>query len=158
MQDLDAPNPGDFELHRHVITVGWGDCDPARIAYTARIPAWMLEAIEGWYGYCLTSDWYDMNLSRHIGTPFVSLDIDFHSPITPRFPLEVDVYVSAIGHSSLSHQVEGYQDEVHCFSGSTTAVFVDAGRFKPVPIPANMRSNLENYKRNQGRDFPKADE
>ena len=32
--------------HRHVIRVTWGDCDPARIAYTGRLPVFALEAID----------------------------------------------------------------------------------------------------------------
>jgi hypothetical protein len=30
----------------HAIRVGWADCDPARIAYTGRIPYFALEAID----------------------------------------------------------------------------------------------------------------
>ena len=32
----------------HEIRVGWGDCDPAKIAYTGRLPAFALEAIDAW--------------------------------------------------------------------------------------------------------------
>ncbi len=46
--------PKDFGFHHdlapgpfcHVIDVGWGDTDPAQIAYTSNIPAWALRAIE----------------------------------------------------------------------------------------------------------------
>jgi acyl-CoA thioesterase FadM len=153
MRDLDQPFDHNLEPYRCRVRVGWGDCDPARIAYTARIPEWVLDAIEGWYVYCLCSGWYEMNLERGIGTPFVSLNCDFFSPVTPRHPLEMAVYVSRLGRASLSHHVDGYQDDVLCFTASTTASFVDASAMKAVPIPANMRSNIENYKRNQGREF-----
>ena len=33
----------------HEIRVGWGDCDPARIAYTGHIPGWALQAIDAWW-------------------------------------------------------------------------------------------------------------
>ncbi|NKB62553.1 MAG: acyl-CoA thioesterase [Gammaproteobacteria bacterium] len=149
--DLESVHPHEFEPHQFYVTVGWGDCDPAQIAYTARIPEWTLTAIEDWYVYCLTSNWFDINIHRGIGTPFVSLNCDFHFPVTTRYPLEMRVFVSRLGHSSLTHQVEGYQNGKHCFSVKTTAAFVDASRMKPIPIPPNMRANIENYLRNQGR-------
>ena len=69
----------------HEIRVGWGDCDPARIAYTGRLPAFALEAIDAWWEHQLGGDgWYQMELDRGTGTPFVHMSIDFRSPVTPR--------------------------------------------------------------------------
>ena len=150
-QMIDLENTIAYELEplNCNVTVGWGDCDPAQIAYTARIPEWALVAIEEWYRYCLQSDWYEINLKRGIGTPFVSLSCEFLSPITPEYPLDMSVFVSKLGRSSLSHEIHGSQNSVHCFSANTTAAFVDAGKMKSVAIPPNMRSNIENYIRNQ---------
>lgn len=54
---LDGPK--DFGFHhdppgpyRHVIDVGWGDTDPAQIAYTSNIPDWALRSIEAWFKAC----------------------------------------------------------------------------------------------------------
>ena len=153
MRDLEQAFEPQLELRHCTLRVGWGDCDPAQIAYTARIPEWALAAIEDWYGYCLGVDWYALNLERGIGTPFVSLNCNFFSPVTPRHSLDMVVYVSGLGRASLSHHVEGFQDNVLCFSSDTTASFVDAAIMKAVPIPDNMRSNIETYLRNQGRVF-----
>ena len=68
----------------HAIKVRWADCDPARIAYTGRIPNFALEAIEEWWGSQIGMDWYHGNIDRDIGTPFVHLSVDFRSPVTPR--------------------------------------------------------------------------
>ncbi|MGA1761049.1 MAG: acyl-CoA thioesterase, partial [Paracoccaceae bacterium] len=35
--------------YEHEIRVSWGDCDPARIVYTGKLPAMALEAINGWW-------------------------------------------------------------------------------------------------------------
>jgi len=153
MFDLESICKTPLPLRPFSLTVGWGDCDPAQIAYTARIPEWSLTAIEDWYRYCLSVDWYEINLKRGYGTPFVSLQCDFHSPVTPRFGLDMNVYVSRLGGSSISHHVEASQNDKLCFTTKTTAAFVDAGTMKPVPIPPNMRSNIENYIRNQAREF-----
>src|SRR5271166_435143 len=63
----------------HRIRVRWGDCDPAKIAYTGNIPAWALEAIESWWEHHAGVDWYRINLDRNVGTPFVHMKMDFRS-------------------------------------------------------------------------------
>ena len=135
----------------HDITVGWGDCDPAQIAYTANIPAWSLQAIEAWYRACLGVDWYAINLDNGFGTPFVHLDFDMVSPVTPRAVLACKVYVRRIGRSSLAHRVECFQDDVLCFTGQTVAAFVAANRMQPVSIPPNMRESIRCYAERQER-------
>ncbi len=135
------------------VTVGWGDCDPAQIAYTARIPQWSLSAVEDWYRYCLGLDWYDLTLQKGLGAPFVSLNCDFHSPVTPRYTLQMRIYVVRMGYSSLTHQIEAFQDGVACFTTRSTEAFVDASKMKPVAIPDNMQKNIENYIQHQNRSF-----
>ncbi|NKB76229.1 MAG: acyl-CoA thioesterase [Gammaproteobacteria bacterium] len=154
-QTLDLETACSYELEQYCcnVTVGWGDCDPAQIAYTARIPAWALTAIEAWYVHCFSVNWFDMNIHRGIGTPFVSLGCDFRSPVTTNYPLKMTVYVSRLGNASLSHLVEGFQNNVLCFTAKTTAAFADAKKMESMPIPKNMRLNIENYVRNQDREF-----
>ena len=52
---------------RHSIRVRWGDCDPAKIAYTPNIPAWAIQAIEEWWKHHAGVDWYEINLDHHVG-------------------------------------------------------------------------------------------
>ncbi len=151
-QDMDAPNLSPTGALVHSITITWGDCDPAQIAYTANIPRWGLDAIEAWYRHCIGVDWYTLNLHRGIGTPFVSLGFEFKSPVMPPAPLDVRVTVSRIGNSSLSHAVEGSQRGVTCFIGKTTAAFVEAAAMKPMAIPPNIRASIEHYQSVQDRE------
>ena len=44
----DKHGPEKHGLYQHVLRVTWGDCDPARIVYTARIPWFALDAINAW--------------------------------------------------------------------------------------------------------------
>ena len=56
--------------------MGWGDCDPAQIAYTARLPAFSLEANDAWWEAPQDGDgWFQMELDRGYGTPFVSMHL-----------------------------------------------------------------------------------
>jgi acyl-CoA thioesterase FadM len=145
-----TPPPGPFV---HPVTVGWGDCDPAQIAYTASVLSWGLKALEAWCDICLGVNWFELNLNHGIGTPFVHMSYDFTAPITPRAVLECTVYVRKIGRSSLHQIVEGRQSGQLCFTGTMTSVFVAASQLKPIPIPPNMRQSIELYAAGQGRDL-----
>ncbi|MCB1313551.1 MAG: acyl-CoA thioesterase [Sedimentitalea sp.] len=135
------PRNGPFE---HEIRVAWGDCDPARIAYTARLPAFALDAIDAWWEAHLGGDgWFQLNLDRNIGTPFVHLSFDFRAPVTPRHRLICSVWPTALGRSSISFRVEGHQDGVLCFEARFTCVFVVADKLRPQEPPPDIRAIVE---------------
>ena len=127
----------------HAIKVRWADCDPARIAYTGRIPNFALEAIEEWWGSQIGMDWYHGNIDRDIGTPFVHLSVDFRSPVTPRHLLICEVALVHVGESSVRFSVRGKQDGVLCFEGEFVEVFVQAEAHRKITIPGEIRQKLE---------------
>lgn len=139
MKPIEASVPG--FVHR--IRVGWGDCDPAKIAYTGRIPVFALEAIDAWWEATVGDDWFSLNVDRNYGTPFVHLELDFRSPVTPRAPLECTVSLTAVGTKSISFLVTGSQAGVLCFEGKFTSVFVVADAFSPIRIPDDIRAIIE---------------
>ena len=123
----------------HEIRVTWGDCDPARIAYTARLPWFALDAINAWWEEHLGGDgWYQMELDRNVGTPFVHMSMDFHSPVTPRHRLMCEVWPSRLGTKSITFSILGRQDGTLCFSGTFTCVFTVADAFKSQPAPPDI--------------------
>jgi acyl-CoA thioesterase FadM len=131
-------------MFTHEIRVGWGDCDPARIAYTARIPAWALESIDAWWEHHLDGDgWFQMETDRNIGTPFVGLSMAFRSPVTPRHRLLCQVRPIKLGTKSITFRVEGYQNDTLCFEGEFTCVFTVADTFTSQPAPPDIRALVE---------------
>ncbi|MYB35541.1 MAG: acyl-CoA thioesterase [Gammaproteobacteria bacterium] len=132
------------------VVVGWGHCDPAQIVYTGNIPAWGIEAVEGWYRYCLGADWSEMNLKYGIGTPFAALEFDFKSPVRAGLTLQIHVGVSRIGNTSLTNHITASQNGELCFTGKTTAVFVESLTMLPLSIPPNIRKSIEAYQSKQG--------
>ena len=74
------------------------------------------------------------NLDWGIGTPFVHMEIDFRSPVTPRDTLLIGVAVDRVGRSSIGFKVTALAEAEGrlCFEG----------RFVCVSVPAA----------NQGRD------
>ena len=128
----------------HPVNVTWGDCDPARIAYTARLPAFALEAINGWWEAHLDGDgWYQMELDRNVGTPFVKMEMEFFSPVTPRHTLLCETFPTRLGNKSITFTVFGRQDDTLCFQGSFTCVFTIADAFKSQSVPDNLRAIIE---------------
>ena len=135
----------DKSPYQHEIRVTWGDCDPAKIAYTARIPAWALDAIDAWWEAHLGGGWYHLELDHNVGTPFVHLSMDFTSPITPRHRLLCRVWPEKLGNASITFRVTGSQDGVECFSGRFVCVFVVADEFKSQRAPDHLRQIVEPY-------------
>ena len=128
----------------HPINVTWADCDPARIAYTARLPYFALDAINGWWEAHFDGDgWFQMEVDRNVGTPFVRLEMEFHSPVTPRHPLLCETYPTRLGNKSITFAVKGRQDGVTCFEGLFTCVFTVADTFKSQSAPARLRQIIE---------------
>jgi acyl-CoA thioesterase FadM len=129
----------------HEIRVAWGDCDPARIAYTARIPAWCLDAINAWWEDHFGGGWYQMELDHGFGTPFVHMSLDFRAPVTPRHRLLCAVAPVRIGETSVEFRVAGHQDGVLCFEGRFVCVFSAAGFPTKAPPPPQVRALIESH-------------
>lgn len=128
----------------HEIRVSWGDCDPARIAYTGRLPVFALEAINAWWEAHLDGDgWFQLELDRNIGTPFVNLSMDFRSPVTPRHRLMCAVWPQRLGAKSITFRVDAHQNGVLCFEGSFTCVFTVADAFRSQVAPPEIRAVVE---------------
>ncbi|WP_343069919.1 acyl-CoA thioesterase [Jannaschia sp. Os4] len=132
----------------HEIRVGWGDCDPARIAYTGHLPGFALRAIDAWWEWALEAPggWYHMEIDRGFGTPFVAMRLDFRAPVTPRHPLLCHVRPTRLGTTSVSFRVDARQDGRTCFEGEFTCVFVEGGtlekRTPPEDAAAAIRAHL----------------
>ena len=150
VRDIEPPQPMPAGPLTHLVTVGWADCDPAQIAYTANIPGWGLAALDAWYTACLGVDWYRLNLDHGIGTPFVHLDFDFHAPVTPRAPLEIRVTLTRLGNKSLRHHLAGSQDGTRCFTGNSASAIVASAAMQAISMPPEMRRAIERFARAQG--------
>ncbi|WP_170783179.1 acyl-CoA thioesterase [Ruegeria lacuscaerulensis] len=133
--------------YRHDIRVTWGDCDPARIAYTGRLPWFTLDAINAWWEEHLGQGWYQLELDRNVGTPFVRLEMDFKAPVTPRHTLACHVWPSRLGTSSITFCVDGEQDSQICFSAQTVSVFIVADAFEKRQPPQDIQDLLAPFLR-----------
>lgn len=135
--------PASPEPFEHEIRVNWSDCDPALIAFTGRIPYFALEAIDAWWEHHTGLEWYQMNIDRNIGTPFVHMSLDFRAPVTPRHRLICRVSLLKIGTTSIRHAVQGSQDGTLCFEGEFVSTFVMAKTMTPQKPPKDIRRLID---------------
>ncbi len=143
MEAASPQSAGDQTPYEHIIRITWGDCDPANIVYTARIPWFALDAINGWWEHHTGDGWFQMELDHNVGTPFVSMKLDFRAPITPRHRLICRVWPNRLGDTSVGFHVEGWQDDVLCFDGDFINVFTQADAFKKRKPPERLRLIVE---------------
>lgn len=130
-------------VHRRRIS--WGETDAARIAYTARFLDFAMEAIEAWFHDRLGQSFYEFNVDECIGTPFVRVELDFRSPLTPRDVLETEVLLLRLGRSSLHIGVTGRVGQRLAYEGRLVCAFVDVGssKMRPIPVPEKYLAALQ---------------
>ena len=126
----------------------WGETDIARIVYTGKIPDYGLIAIEAWAEARLGKNWYEFSLDWGFGTPFVSLSLNFRSPMSPRDVVLVHVGIERIGTKSLTFRIEGRRESNGdlCFEGLYTCVCIDAGKrpeLVTIPLDPRLRAAAE---------------
>ncbi|KAB2849568.1 MAG: acyl-CoA thioesterase [Hyphomicrobiaceae bacterium] len=134
----------------HRLRPQWGDTDPARMVYTGRYPDFALRAIDAWFLARAGADFYRLNTEWGIGTPFVRLECDFRSPLTPRDIVEIEVSVERAGEKSLTFAVRGLNAGSGrlAFEGRFVCVcvkFEDQSRqdAKSIPLDPRIRAAAE---------------
>jgi YbgC/YbaW family acyl-CoA thioester hydrolase len=129
----------------HARRIRWGESDPARIVYTARYLDFAMDAIEAFFSDRLGASFYEFNIDHGCGTPFVHVELDFRSPLTPRETLATEVRLARLGGSSLTFAVAGRVGERLCYEGKLVCAFVDTtgAEMKPIPVPTTFRALLE---------------
>ena len=129
------------------------DTDAASIVYTPRIPHFVVEAVEGWFGARLSID-LNRNGPQMV---FASLSCTFLSPMRPDDQLEICVALRRLGRSSLGFEVVGTReaDDRLCWMAEAVCVFIDE-QFRSRLIPEALRGTLRT-EAELARRFPFAD-
>lgn len=123
--------------------VPFGHCDPAGILYTPRALDFCLEAIDAFWKEVLDGPgWYEMNVDLDRGTPFVNVNIDFKSPISARATLRIELDLTRLGASSLTHEIRTYQEDRLCFVASLTSVMVVKSKMSKIETGDWLRAAL----------------
>lgn len=124
----------------------WSETDAAQIIYTVRFVDYAMEAIEGWFRNVMRLDWYRMNTELDMGTPFVKIDMDIKTPLTPNDELDMCVLVEKMGRSSLTFNVVGKRNgEEISFKSRFVCSMARKSTMQSISIPEQLRQNVNSY-------------
>ncbi len=132
-----------FEMRRRV---GFGQCDPAGIAY---FPSYfdMLVGVTEEVFASLGHPWHGLMGERRIGMPTVKLDVDFTRPSFHGDELTFAVRLAALGRSSLTfaHEVSARGATVWRAKQVLVATHLDTHTSQPWPddLRAALLPHLE---------------
>lgn len=88
--------------------------------------------------------WKEWFASEEYGVPLRHTEADYMQPLRPGDSLEVTVKIAKIGESSIDFTYEFRNGQSQPTAVLRTAhVFVSRTPMKKIPIPANIRANLE---------------
>jgi len=130
----------------HTRRILFGDIDSAGIVFTPRISYFATEAIEAWYLNRLGIDWHLINNVDKIGTPFVRMELDFKSRMSPPDIIQTRVLLEKLGRSSLTFKITSrIQDTGRlCWEARATTVFVSNETYNSIPVPPPYRAAVQN--------------
>lgn len=138
-------------VHRHHLTVQWGDTDPAKIVFYPRFFAWFDESTHALFESAGV-DW-DTLMARSgiVGVPLVSASATFHRPAVFRDALTIESTVTRWNTTSfvVSHRV--VRGTTLIAEGTETRVWAthhptDPKRLRPTRIPPGDPCRLRRLK------------
>lgn len=122
--------------------IRYSDCDPQGIVFNGNYARYWDDAMTDW----LEEAGFGGAGLGGIGADVVTarLEIDFQAAAGLGDTLETDLAVERFGNTSMTVVIETRRvsDAVTVASGRAVYVFVDPDTFRPVPVPAEIRSRL----------------
>jgi len=128
--------------YKTTLKVRFGDVDQAGIVYYPRIFHHFHLAFEDFFEEYVGIPYHIVVNEERFGLPTVNLSTNFHKPLRYGDLIDVIVFISHIGTSSVKMEFEAYKhgtDEL-CAQSSNTLVAVDLDSFKTIPIPEKYRT------------------
>jgi 4-hydroxybenzoyl-CoA thioesterase len=136
--------PGVFRTPRGV---RFSDCDPAGIAYTARLIDLMNGAIEDLFPARLGLSYHAVIRERRVGLGYGRVDCDFFQPAQMGDALVMSVLVDRIGRGSIAWRVHIHRDGEEVARGQLVTVTTSLDGHKAMPAPGWLREPLLAYRR-----------
>lgn len=126
--------------------VGWGDCDPAGIVYTPRFLDWSMEAAEGFWRDIIGADWYALRTQHGMGSPSVSIHMEFQKPLAAGESFDVEVRIPKLSRATITFALTGRNKAGEsCFTTELVSCVIDAKAFRSATIPDKFREPVARY-------------
>jgi 4-hydroxybenzoyl-CoA thioesterase len=136
-------------VHVHRLTVRFGDCDPAGIAYFPRIHDWFHQGMETWFDRALGHPYAQVIRVRQLGFPTARIEADFARPCALGDALALELRLAAVGRSSVSlaFTLRGADAAEVRATARSVVVALDLDPASPthgraVPLPDDLRAAM----------------
>lgn len=116
-------------------------CDPAGIAFFARLDELLNAAFEDWCSAAGLPFATMMQRDRR-GFPLVHATLDYLAPLRLGDQVVVTQRVSAVGSASVTFDVSIMRGDVVCLRGQHVRVMTSLDTQRAVPLPASLREAL----------------
>lgn len=124
------------------IDVRFGDCDPAGIVYYPVLFHYCHIAFEELWEPTVGVSYPDLIGKNRIGFPTVHVESDFFYRVAYGEQMELRVWVSKVGTTSVVFEFEGRVDQRLALRSSHTKVCVELDTFEKCVIPAHLSAAL----------------
>jgi 4-hydroxybenzoyl-CoA thioesterase len=131
-----------FRVQREI---RFSDCDPAGIAYTARLVDLINGVVEDFFPAALGISYHATIRDDRTGLGYAKVDCDFKKPLMMGDRAEFAVLVTRIGGASANLEVRGFKDGAPALTCRLVIVTTDLDAHKAIPIPAPIRAALQAY-------------
>jgi len=120
-------------------------CDPAGIVYFPRFFDFLHRAMEDWFTFGLEERFADFVLTKKLGIPTVSTQVDFVRPARFGDTLRVELRALKLGRSSIELAIDSFVGSEPCFKARHKVCCFSQHTFKAVPIPDDLRERMAPY-------------
>jgi 4-hydroxybenzoyl-CoA thioesterase len=128
-----------------LITVRFGDCDPAGLVYYPVLFHYCHAAMEEFFAARCGTSYAHLLAERRLGFPTVNVRAEFFAPFVYGDEAEVEVWSSNVGRTSVTfeYRLRRASDRMLCASATHVQVSMNLDSRRAVPVPEDLRLAFE---------------
>jgi 4-hydroxybenzoyl-CoA thioesterase len=125
--------------------IRFSHCDPAGIVFFVNFFDMIAGIVEDWFREAIHLPFQEMHLERRVGFPIVNTGCEFFRPCHLGDTLVLELVVARLGRSSIEFDIRGHVQGDEKFRARHKVAMVSLDTFRSMPIPADMRSKMQEY-------------
>lgn len=124
-----------------LITVRFGDCDPAGLVYYPVLFHYCHAAMEEFFAARCGVAYERLMAEERVGFPTVNARAEFFAPLVYGDVAEVEVFVSRVGGRSATfeYRIRRASDRLLCASATLVQASMNLDSRRAVPVPEHLR-------------------
>lgn len=128
-----------------LITVRFGDCDPAGLVYYPALFHYCHAAMEEFFAARCGTSYARLMAERRLGFPTVNVRAEFFAPFVYGDEASVEVWASAVGRTSVTfeYRLRRASDQTLCAAATHVQVSMNLDERRAVPVPEDLRRAFE---------------